>query len=189
MPTPEEIIRGIAQAAANAYDGSHDSKYSFDGESRKIGLRREEGDAILDSRNLDGFGVRFHGNQLCISYQTDVQLKETHENGFENGINSTVSDIAKYLRSEYKKITGNSLTLTNQGEPNIVISPISRVRTTVQATCYYNVGGLTGVVEVAEGSASSPEERLDDAIKKWLGYGKEKFPGAKKSSSVTRKGE
>ena len=187
MPTPEEIVRGIAQAAANAYDGSHDGKYSYDGESRKIGLRREDGDVITDSRSLDGFKVRFHGNQLCLSYQVDVQLKETHENGFENNINATVSDIAKYLRNEYKKITGNALTLTKQGDSHIIITPISRVRTTVQATCYYNVGGLTGVEEVAAGSASSPEERLDDAVKKWLGYGKEKFPGAQKSSNVTRK--
>ena len=115
MPTPEEIVRGIAQAAANAYDGSHDEKYSFDGESRKIGLRREEGDVILDSRNLDGFSVRFHGNQLCVSYQTDVRLKETHQNGFENEINGTIADIVKYLRSEYKDITGNTLTLTKEG--------------------------------------------------------------------------
>ena len=189
MPTPEEIVRGIAQAAANAYDGSHDSKYSFDGESRKIGLRREEGDVILDSRDLDGFKVRFHGNQLCVSYQADVQLKETHQNGFENDINRTVADIAKYLRSEYKKITGNSLTLTKEGDANIVVSPVSRVRTTVQATCYYNIGGLTEVEPVADGSASSPEERLDDAVKKWLAYGKDSYPGSKKPSNVTRKGE
>lgn len=26
-----EIIRGLAQAASNAYDGGHDERYSFDG--------------------------------------------------------------------------------------------------------------------------------------------------------------
>ena len=186
MPTPEEIVRGIAQAAANAYDGSHDEKYSFDGESRKIGLRREEGDVILDSRNLDGFSVRFHGNQLCVSYQTDVRLKETHQNGFENEINGTIADIVKYLRSEYKDITGNTLTLTKEGESNIIITPISRIRTTVQAICYYNIGGLTEAEEVA---AASPEDRLDDAVKKWLAIGKEQYPGALKSKNVTRKGK
>ena len=189
MPTPEEIVRGIAQAAANAYDGAHDEKYSSDGESRKIGLKREQGDVILDSRNLDGFSVRFHGNQLCVVYQTDVQLKETHQNGFESDINGTLADIAKYLRSEYKDITGNSLTLSKEGESNIMITPVSRIRTTVQAVQYYNVGGLTNVEKESIGSADTPEERLDDAIKKWLAFGKDKHPGAKKPSNVTRKGD
>jgi hypothetical protein len=47
MATTLEIIQGIAQAAANAYDGSHVGKYNVGGEDNKIGLRREEGDPIL----------------------------------------------------------------------------------------------------------------------------------------------
>ena len=50
MATTLEIIQGIAQAAANAYDGSHIAKYHATGEEKKIGLRREKGDPILDSR-------------------------------------------------------------------------------------------------------------------------------------------
>ena len=76
MATVLDIVRGISQAAANAYDGGHDEKYSLDGEARKIGLKREEGDPITDSRVIDGFGVTFHGNLLCISYQSDITLKE-----------------------------------------------------------------------------------------------------------------
>ena len=36
-----EIIRGLSQAAANAYDGSHDERFSLDGQAKQIGLRRE----------------------------------------------------------------------------------------------------------------------------------------------------
>ena len=49
MASVLDIVRGISQAAANAYDGSQDEKYSLDGEARKIGLKREEGDPIIDS--------------------------------------------------------------------------------------------------------------------------------------------
>jgi hypothetical protein len=35
MPTTLEIIRGIAQAAANAYDGSHLEALSADGDIRE----------------------------------------------------------------------------------------------------------------------------------------------------------
>ena len=64
MATVLDIVRGISQAAANAYDGAHDDKYSLDGEARKVGLKREEGDPIVDSRVIDGFGIRFHGPLL-----------------------------------------------------------------------------------------------------------------------------
>ena len=44
MPTPLEIIRGVAQAAANAYDGALDQ----DGKPLDIGLSREEGHLVKD---------------------------------------------------------------------------------------------------------------------------------------------
>ena len=38
-----DIVRGLSQAAANAYDG-------YDNMDEKIGLNREEGHPVLDSR-------------------------------------------------------------------------------------------------------------------------------------------
>ena len=57
MATTLEIIQGLAQAAAHGYDGAHDERYSHDGQARKVGLQREEGDPILDRRVIDGFKV------------------------------------------------------------------------------------------------------------------------------------
>ena len=56
MPTPEEIARGIAQAAANASDGSHHERYSLHAETKEVGLRREQGDPILDSGHIQQTG-------------------------------------------------------------------------------------------------------------------------------------
>ena len=42
MATTLEIIRGISQAAANAYDGAHDEGASHSGVARPVGLKREE---------------------------------------------------------------------------------------------------------------------------------------------------
>ena len=86
------IVRGISQAPANAYDGSQDERYSYDGESRKIGLKREEGDPIVDSRVVDGFGVVFHGNLLCISYQSDIKLKEVYAGDIEADLAGAADD-------------------------------------------------------------------------------------------------
>ena len=49
MATVYEIIQGLSQAAANAYDGALDEK----GEALTAGLAREDGDPILDKRVLD----------------------------------------------------------------------------------------------------------------------------------------
>ena len=72
MATVYEIVQGLSQAAANAYDGALDEN----GEPLLAGLKREEGDIILDKRVNDGFSVRFMGNMMCITYQADIQLKD-----------------------------------------------------------------------------------------------------------------
>ena len=64
MVTTLELIRGISQVMANSHDGSLDDK----GDPFKIGLKREEGHMINDSRVIDGFGVKFHGKKLIITY-------------------------------------------------------------------------------------------------------------------------
>ena len=48
-----EIIQGLSQAAANAYDGAHDERFSLDGQQRQVGLMREEGCPLMDSRVID----------------------------------------------------------------------------------------------------------------------------------------
>ena len=45
----------------------------------------------------------------------DIGLGGEFEN-FENDIESTFGDIAKYLKKEYKKITGNPVSLKERGE-------------------------------------------------------------------------
>ena len=84
MATTLEIIRGISQALAYSYDGAHDARYTDDGEAHTIGLKREEGDPILDSRVIDGFKVKISGNKLCIHYQSEVKLKDVHDKNFES---------------------------------------------------------------------------------------------------------
>ena len=75
MATTLEIIQGINQAAANAYDGAHDERF-VDGEAKEIGLNRESGDPIIDSRVSDGFGVKIIGNKLQINYEANIKLSD-----------------------------------------------------------------------------------------------------------------
>jgi len=170
MATTLEVIRGISQAAANGkYDGSHIEEYAADGEARKIGLKREEGDPLVDKRVMDGFGVSFCGDKLCLHYHSELTLKELHNmKDLEGEVESKLKDIVKFLKKEYKTVTGNALTLTAEGEVHARAEYISRVRSWVTAKKYYKIGGISDVEPIMGES----EDRLDDAVKKWLKLGK-----------------
>jgi len=162
-----DIIRGIAQAAANAYDGAHDEK----GEPISLGLKREEGDVIKDSRTIDGFKCKIDGNHLIVSYQSDIRLKDVYGTKFENEINSTLGDIGKWLKKEYKKITGNTLSLKEVGEPDILVQSTSKVRVFVNASKMYKIGGLESV----EDRSKPSKDKLEGQFKKFIeqgGWGK-----------------
>jgi hypothetical protein len=185
-----DIIRGISQAAANAYDGAHDERYVHNGEAKKVGLRREDGDSVLDARIMDGFNVKYYGNSICVEYHSECKLKEVHDrNRFENDINSRINDITKYLKKEYKSVTGNPLSLTKEGEADILVQHMSNIRSWVTAKQFYKVGGLTGVLE--SNADSSSEERLKKITKDWLAYNKnfEVGKGKNHAKNVTRKKE
>ena len=166
-----EIIRGLSQAAANAYDGSHDERFSLDGQAKQIGLRRKAGCPIIDSRVIDGFSVKFYGDSIIINYQSDVRMKELKDNSFEKEVVSTINDVKKFLQKEYKVVTGNSVTLTSKGEPNILVQATSRYRTFVQAYQHYKISGL----KMDQINAPS-EDTTRDITKKFLEQAKAKRP-------------
>ena len=166
-----EIIQGLAQAAANAYDGAHMENYSHDGKPRKAGLMREQGIPLLDKRVIDGFKVKFYGDSMIINYQSDVMMRDLKENGFENDIVRTINEVKKFLQKEYKIITGNSVSLTAKGDPQIMIQTTSNVRTFVQAYQHYKIGGLQ-MDEIREPS----KDNIRDITKNFLKAAKAKRP-------------
>ena len=172
-----EIIRGLSQAAANAYDGGHMENYSLDGQVRKTGLKREEGIPLLDKRCIDGFKVKFYGDSMIINYQSDVRMKDLKENGFENDIMRTINEVKKFLQKEYKTITGKSVSLTAKGEPQVIVQTTSNVRTFVQAYQHYKIGGLK-MDQILEPSADTTR----DITKKFLEAAKAKRPQNEKIS-------
>lgn len=183
MATVYEIIQGINQAAANAYDGAHDESLQADGRARTAGLERENGHYIHDRRVMDGFGVVFHGPILRIKYQAEVRIKDVKDKGFEDDIIQHLKDIVKFLKKEYKAITGNTLTLTLEGEHHILVQRISNYRTDCQAHCDYRIGGLGD--SVGDVSGESEKDRLDKSVRDWLALG----PKNKRPSNDTRKGK
>ena len=178
MATVLDVVRGLSQAAANAYDGA----LYENGEPLKVGLQREEGDPLIDKRVMDGFGVRFMGPYLCINYQTEVQLKEVYAAGFETEMEQRLADIVKYLKKEYKKVTGNSVSLTKEGEVDVLVQSASRVHSWATAYQMYKIGGIDEVTIIDESS----EDSLDDGWRKFLDQGG--WKGKRPQNDTRKKG-
>ena len=163
MATVYEIVQGLSQAAANAYDGA----MTEDGEPVKAGLKREEGNPLVDKRVMDGFNVKFHGNIMRLSYMSEVTLKEVYANGFESDVEAQMNEIVKFLKKEARKITGTTPSLTKQGEIDIRVENSSRVRSWVTAVLEYKVGGMEEVSVVGEAT----EDKLAAGWQKFMSQG------------------
>ena len=111
-----KIVQGIAQAAADSYDGALDEK----GEPIKIGLKREEGNPLIDHRMMDGFKVRCSGATLICTYQSQIKLRDVYATKFENELEGTMASIVKHLKKRYKRITGDTLEFSNESSNPIV---------------------------------------------------------------------
>lgn len=180
MATVYEIVQGLSQAAANAYDGALDEN----NELLEIGLNREEGDMLRDRRVMDGFNIRFAGNTMCLTYMSEVHLRKVHENGFEDEVQSTMAEVVKFLKKEYRKITGSSVTLTQIEEADIRVESTSNVRSFLTAVQQFTVGGLNEEMNNEEGS-KAPNDYWQDFMSQggWTG------DGGKRPSNDTRKKE
>lgn len=182
MATTLEIVRGLHQAAANAYDGSHNKKYSLDGEERKVGLRREDGDPLIDSRVMDGFFIKIMGNKLCVYYQTDVKLEQMSDPKFKNQVADIMGDIVSFLKKEYRAVTKSSISLKAVGDVKINGQHISRIRNLITAYQEFEITSMKDVAPVGERS----EDPTRDVVRKFLALGKDK---GRTPINVTRKEE
>ncbi len=163
MATTLEIINGISQVLANSYDGALDES----GEPVKIGLRREEGNPLVDHRVIDGFGAHINGNRLHIKYHAEIPLKEVHSNGFEGEMESMVEKVKSFIQKEYNKVMKSSLSLSDPSEVDVLVEYISRIRCSVKVHKCYKIGGS----EAELAKDDDAERPTDPAFEKMLQLG------------------
>ena len=163
MATTLEIVNAISQVLANSYDGALDES----GEPVKIGLRREEGNPLIDHRVMDGFGAHISGDRLHIKYHSEIPLKEVHANGFEGEMESMVEKVKSFIQKEYNKIAKGSLSLSDPSEVDVLVEYISRIRCSVKVHKCYRIGGTD-----AEANDSYTDGReIEPEFKKMMALG------------------
>jgi hypothetical protein len=130
MATVLEVVQTISQIVAHkGYDGAKDDK----GEPVKIGLKREEGNLLLDKRIMDGFGVKFHGDQLIVTYHSEILLSDIYGTKLEQEVDQKIQEVVNFLKKEYNGITKKTLTLAPIGEVMVRAENSSKVRYWVTA--------------------------------------------------------
>jgi hypothetical protein len=171
MSNISDIVKGINQAAANAYDGA----LNDEGEPVDLGLERNKSTPITDKRVMDGFGVTFSGKTMKVNYTRELASRDVADNKLKSDIESSIEEVTKFLKKEYKKITGDTLNLKKHGALHMGnVQSTSRVRTWVQAHCEYEIQGVTG-------HDAQDKNDIDSAIKSFLALGK----NAKKPENVS----
>ena len=136
-----DVIQGIHQAAFNG--GDFYSGVVEDKDKEKVGLKREEGNPILDSRIIDGFAVSTSGDLLKVSYHGEVSIEEVQEKKYEQNVEDMIEQAVKFLKKEYKNLTGKALSLSPTKEPmKAIVQSTSKVRTWVLASKMYKIGGI-----------------------------------------------
>jgi len=147
------------------YDGALDEE----GEPIKIGLKREEGNPMLDKRVIDGCKVRCSGKTLIVSYHSDLLLKDVYANKkgkLEDELEQTMSDIVSYLKKQYRKVTGNTLSLKEKGEVDARVESTSRVRVFVTASKHYEITSMSDVEDIKNPSEDKLEKTFSDFLAK-----------------------
>jgi chaperone required for assembly of F1-ATPase len=154
-----DVVQTIQNiVSAKGYDGALDEE----GKPVKMGLNREVDNTVTDSRLVDGFGVRFQGDKLVLSYSSECNIKQVQKSNFEDMVEQKVADIISFIQKEYRGAAGKSLRLTKEGETDILVQKMSNIRTWYQTSSIYKIGSTEGVLE-----EDQPKD-INESIKNWL---------------------
>lgn len=167
-----DVISGISQVMAQTYDGATDK----DGKAIKAGLRREEVPAFTscECRLLDGFRARIthHAAKdgsfpcLIVSYHSELKLEEAHSPKLGEQVEEHIAEALKYLKKEFKKVSGKELNVEKYGEVKMLVEETSRIRVFVTAQCHYKIKDI----DMPKLEDQKDVERSEQ-LQKWLALG------------------
>jgi hypothetical protein len=160
-----EVVEGISQALSAKYEGG-----------KEFGLKREseallQGVSIYDPRIIDGFGVQFQGDRLILKYHSEMPLAKVHNKNFETDVRDVVKQITKHLKEEYRKVTKKSLSVTEEGDIQILVQSANRRTCYVNAAQVYKINDVeidNGVDAKTKKIYDSEQEQFADIAKRWL---------------------
>lgn len=156
----QELIQNINQVMSKSHDGATHE----DGSPVKIGLRREEGHILNDSRIIDGFKIRFQGCNMIVIYESPISIKEMHKPSFENELEAMFNNISNFIKKEYNKTTQKTLSLSPVGETKIDVRMLNRHQAWVECCKVYCIGQLKRAMNKQMNDSGS-DSNLNESLK------------------------
>lgn len=159
-----EILKGIQQAFRNSKQVD-----------AKIGLKREESvpewsKSLHWTRHFDNFTIQFlPGGNLGVTYCTQLDAPTFYKLNLAQEVENYIADIVKYLKSEYKSVTGKTLTLTRvnpKEDPQIRVEHISNHRMTLYGRLVFKIGKVPDEHENASNTIAGYRDTFKAAMKK-----------------------
>jgi hypothetical protein len=160
-----EIMQGIYQAAANGQNVQHANSVDFS-------TSEDKGDVLATASRNETFFVKVNANQMMLTYQimndmSDVLQKEK----FLAAIKTAMAKVEKHLKSEYKKVTGKTLSISKSGEMNSMTQNISGTKCFTIARQLYTVSGVPEVTDEYTEEAEKTYSELGKVMKEsWNKY-------------------
>lgn len=160
-------IYDIAVAISNVM-----GQKGFDGADAKIGLKREEGDPILDSRIMDGFSARVNGNQLIINYHSMMTAADFHSKkdpalALKQNLKDMFDNIEGFLKTEVGKLKVGKLRLKQIGEDDALIQYLNRNRYNCIAKRVYEIQGVDAEAPKSEKQRNYKKDAIKSFIKEY----------------------
>ena len=128
-----EVIKGLNQAAQNSSFKKTDALES----ERKIGPR--------DFKINDAFKLKFSDNKMILEYTLEVKNALMPNIKYDTNIENKITAILKYLKKEYKEITGKSVSFKAVSKLNTVVTPISYVTQVNRYTKVFEIGDTDSI--------------------------------------------
>ena len=145
-----EIVNGISQALSN--------KTSYES------LVKNEKVSMYEKSKNDGFNVKFSGNKMTLTYETEMPLEGVHDKNFETDLESRMSKLITEIGKNYKTVKKQGLKTKAVGDLNIRVETPNRTRARVFAAQMYEVAKA----DSEDAMQKSFEDRQDRYAKHWL---------------------
>jgi hypothetical protein len=93
-------------------------------------------------------------------------LEEAHSPKLGEQVEDHIAEALKYLKKEFKKVTGKELSVQKHGDIKMLVEETSRIRVFVTAQCHYKIGGI----DMPKLEDKKDVERAEQ-LQKWLKLG------------------
>lgn len=105
----------------------------------EMGIDLAKGDIHKDREGMVGFNAFFVDTKIIIKYHTPVRFDEIKSAKFEAEVEDGIADVVRVLKKHYKEISGSSVTLTKEGDPDITLEAASLKNAWITAKQIYNI--------------------------------------------------